>query len=64
MDGDCDSSTGQVYARSGWLKNGNWGIMYSWYFPKNQNKDLLLALTGGVYDVVSWDPRGVGFDTM
>ncbi|RDX45240.1 alpha/beta-hydrolase [Lentinus brumalis] len=24
------------------------------------NKALLLALTGGVYDVVSWDPRGVG----
>ncbi|KAI7788551.1 25 kda protein elicitor [Diaporthe eres] len=41
MSGDCDSSTGQVYARSGWLKNGHWSIMYSWYFPKNQNKDLL-----------------------
>ncbi|KAI0718813.1 hypothetical protein C8T65DRAFT_706716 [Cerioporus squamosus] len=25
-----------------------------------ENKELLLALTGGVYDVVSWDPRGVG----
>lgn len=41
MSGSCDSSTGQVYARSGWLKNGHWSIMYSWYFPKNQNKDLL-----------------------
>ncbi|KAI0689859.1 alpha/beta-hydrolase [Cerioporus squamosus] len=25
-----------------------------------QYKDDLLSLTGGVYDVVSWDPRGVG----
>ncbi|KAI0807357.1 alpha/beta-hydrolase [Fomes fomentarius] len=24
-------------------------------------QDLLLSLTGGVYDVVSWDPRGIGF---
>ncbi|RPD70243.1 hypothetical protein L226DRAFT_514780 [Lentinus tigrinus ALCF2SS1-7] len=28
-----------------------------------QFKDELLALTGGVYDVVSWDPRGVGKTT-
>ncbi|RPD63522.1 alpha/beta-hydrolase [Lentinus tigrinus ALCF2SS1-6] len=26
----------------------------------NENKDLLLGLSGGVYDVISWDPRGVG----
>ncbi|RPD63511.1 alpha/beta-hydrolase [Lentinus tigrinus ALCF2SS1-6] len=26
----------------------------------NDNKNLLLGLSGGVYDVVSWDPRGVG----
>ena len=29
-----------------------------------QNKELLLALSGGIYDVVSWDPRGVGNLTM
>ncbi|RDX45302.1 alpha/beta-hydrolase [Lentinus brumalis] len=29
----------------------------------DQNVDLLLEVTGGVYDVVSWDPRGVGFLT-
>lgn len=47
MSGECDSSTGQVYARSGWLKNGSWGIMYSWYFPKNQNKDQFLSAPDG-----------------
>ena len=26
----------------------------------SENKDQLLALTGGLYDVVGWDPRGVG----
>ncbi|RPD70275.1 alpha/beta-hydrolase [Lentinus tigrinus ALCF2SS1-7] len=26
----------------------------------NEDKDLLLGLSGGVYDVISWDPRGVG----
>ncbi|TFK83378.1 alpha/beta-hydrolase [Polyporus arcularius HHB13444] len=26
----------------------------------NDNKELLLEVTGGVYDIVSWDPRGVG----
>ena len=29
-----------------------------------QYKDLLVALTGGIYDVISWDPRGVGGLTM
>ncbi|RPD63565.1 alpha/beta-hydrolase [Lentinus tigrinus ALCF2SS1-6] len=26
----------------------------------NQYKELLLEVTGGAYDIVSWDPRGVG----
>ncbi|RDX49560.1 alpha/beta-hydrolase [Lentinus brumalis] len=26
----------------------------------NDNKELLLTVSGGVYDVISWDPRGVG----
>ncbi|RPD55343.1 alpha/beta-hydrolase [Lentinus tigrinus ALCF2SS1-6] len=26
----------------------------------NELKDLLLGFSGGVYDVISWDPRGVG----
>ncbi|TFK83375.1 hypothetical protein K466DRAFT_655259 [Polyporus arcularius HHB13444] len=26
----------------------------------SDNKELLLTVSGGVYDVVSWDPRGVG----
>ncbi|RPD70247.1 alpha/beta-hydrolase [Lentinus tigrinus ALCF2SS1-7] len=30
----------------------------------NENKDLLLGLSGGVYDVISWDPRGVGSLTI
>ncbi|KAI0651009.1 alpha/beta-hydrolase [Trametes meyenii] len=30
----------------------------------NSNKDLLLGLTGGNYDIVSWDPRGVGSLTI
>ncbi|KAI0334630.1 alpha/beta-hydrolase [Cubamyces sp. BRFM 1775] len=29
----------------------------------DQNVNLLLEVTGGVYDIVSWDPRGVGFLT-
>ncbi|TFK84554.1 alpha/beta-hydrolase [Polyporus arcularius HHB13444] len=30
----------------------------------NDNKDLFLRLTGGVYDVLGWDPRGVGNVTV
>lgn len=29
-----------------------------------QNKDTLMAIGGGVYDIVSWDIRGVGNFTM
>ncbi|PSN65286.1 necrosis-and ethylene-inducing protein-like protein 1 precursor [Corynespora cassiicola Philippines] len=32
--GGCSSSTGQVYVRSG-TYNGAFGIMYSWYMPKD-----------------------------
>lgn len=38
MNGKCSKSEGQVYSRSGsW--NDRWAIMYSWYFPKDQNVD-------------------------
>ncbi len=30
----------------------------------NDNKNLFLRLTKGVYDVVGWDPRGVGNFTV
>ncbi|CAI6340466.1 unnamed protein product [Periconia digitata] len=33
--GGCSGNKGQVYARSGSGKDGAWGIMYSWYFPKD-----------------------------
>ncbi|KAJ1547636.1 hypothetical protein HK096_001775 [Nowakowskiella sp. JEL0078] len=36
MNGKCESSPGQVYVRSTWY-NGRWAIMYSWYWPKDQN---------------------------
>ena len=26
-------------------------------------KDLLLNRTGGIYDIIGWDPRGVGLTT-
>ncbi|KZM20775.1 uncharacterized protein EKO05_0002620 [Ascochyta rabiei] len=33
-NGDCSSSTGQVYARAG-TYSGKFGFMYSWYMPKD-----------------------------
>lgn len=33
-NGMCSSSTGQVYTRAG-TYNGKFGIMYSWYMPKD-----------------------------
>ncbi|KAF1930481.1 NPP1-domain-containing protein [Didymella exigua CBS 183.55] len=33
-DSDCSSSTGQVYTRAG-SYSGKFGIMYSWYMPKD-----------------------------
>ncbi|KAJ4985622.1 necrosis inducing protein [Stagonosporopsis vannaccii] len=33
-NGECSSSPGQVYARAG-TYNGKFGIMYSWYMPKD-----------------------------
>ncbi|KAH8901335.1 npp1 domain-containing protein [Thozetella sp. PMI_491] len=32
---DCSSSPGQIYARAG-TYNGRYGVMYSWYFPKDE----------------------------
>ncbi|KAL5118594.1 hypothetical protein ACEQ8H_003445 [Pleosporales sp. CAS-2024a] len=37
-DGDCSSSTGQVYVRGG-AYNGAFAIMYSWYMPKDEPSD-------------------------
>ncbi|KAJ7123740.1 npp1 domain-containing protein [Mycena epipterygia] len=34
-DGDCSSSTGQIYVRSG-ASGGNAALMYSWYMPKDE----------------------------
>ncbi|KAF2454625.1 necrosis inducing protein-domain-containing protein [Lineolata rhizophorae] len=38
--GDCDSSDGQVYARSEQYGE-NFAIMYAWYFPKDEPSDGL-----------------------
>ena len=39
-DGDCSSSTGQVYCRSAAYEN-YFAIMYSWYMPKDEPSDGL-----------------------
>ncbi|KAJ7868558.1 necrosis inducing protein-domain-containing protein [Mycena olivaceomarginata] len=39
-NGGCSSSTGQVYVRSG-TSNGRFGLLYSWYFPKDEPSDGL-----------------------
>jgi hypothetical protein len=37
--GGCtDTNRGQTYTRGGWLR-GRYGIMYAWYFPKDQLVD-------------------------
>ncbi|KAF7186565.1 NLP effector protein 1, partial [Pseudocercospora fuligena] len=55
--GDCDSSTGQVYARAE-SYNDAYAIMYSWYFPKDEPSWLeSLVGVGHRYDwedVVVW----------
>lgn len=38
MDGHCSSSPGQVYVNQGQYR-GECAVMYSWYFPKDQNVD-------------------------
>ncbi|RVG83631.1 NPP1 family protein [Sinorhizobium meliloti] len=38
MNGHCSRSIGQVYVRAEFYR-GRCGIMYSWYFPKEQNVD-------------------------
>ncbi|KAH8650987.1 putative NPP1 domain protein [Xylariales sp. PMI_506] len=43
-DGDCSSSTGQVYARAE-SYNDAYAIMYSWYMPKDE-PSLLESLVG------------------
>jgi hypothetical protein len=37
-DGDCSSSTGQIYARAE-MYDGYMVIMYSWYMPKDEPSD-------------------------
>lgn len=39
-NGQCSSSTGQVYARAA-TYNGAYAIMYSWYMPKDSPSDGL-----------------------
>ncbi|EED23782.1 NPP1 domain protein, putative [Talaromyces stipitatus ATCC 10500] len=39
-DGQCSSSTGQVYSRAA-SYNGNYAVMYSWYMPKDEPSDGL-----------------------
>ncbi|KAH7417987.1 necrosis and ethylene-inducing protein 2 precursor [Cadophora sp. MPI-SDFR-AT-0126] len=39
-NGGCSSSTGQIYVRSGEY-GGNYVLMYSWYFPKDEPSDGL-----------------------
>ncbi|KAK4546544.1 hypothetical protein LTR36_001761 [Oleoguttula mirabilis] len=56
-DGDCSSSTGQVYSRAA-TYNGSYAIMYSWYMPKDEPSEAesLLGI-GHRYDwegVVIW----------
>ncbi|CAG7966500.1 unnamed protein product [Penicillium olsonii] len=34
-NGDCSSSTGQIYVRSG-SSGDKYAVMYSWYFPKDE----------------------------
>ncbi|PSR77406.1 necrosis inducing protein [Coniella lustricola] len=49
-DGDCSSSTGQVYARAE-TYGGYYAIMYSWYMPKDEPNELEGALgIGHRYD--------------
>lgn len=38
MNGHCSSSPGQVYVNMGQYR-GECAVMYSWYFPKDQNVD-------------------------
>lgn len=38
-DGDCASSTGQLYARAA-TYGGYYAIMYSWYMPKDEPSEL------------------------
>lgn len=55
-NGGCSGSTGQVYARGG-VYNNECGIMYSWYFPKDQPADG--ATNGHRHDwesIVVWLP--------
>ncbi|KUI55447.1 hypothetical protein VP1G_02778 [Cytospora mali] len=39
-NGDCSSSTGQIYVRSAEY-NGSYALLYSWYFPKDEPSDGL-----------------------
>ncbi|RFU25515.1 hypothetical protein B7463_g10821, partial [Scytalidium lignicola] len=39
-NGDCNSNTGQIYVR-GATYGSNYGLMYSWYFPKDEPSDGL-----------------------
>lgn len=58
MNGHCSSSLGQVYVNMGIYK-GECAVMYSWFFPKDQNMDGPLS-KGHRYDwenIVVWLSR-------
>jgi len=56
-NGQCSSSTGQVYARAA-TYNNSYAILYSWYFPKDEPSELeSLVGVGHRYDwegIVVW----------
>ncbi|KAJ6465764.1 putative necrosis and ethylene inducing peptide 2 precursor [Mycena sanguinolenta] len=52
-DGDCTSSTGQIYVRSG-TSGGHFGLLYAWYMPKDE---VVSGLIGHRHDwegVIVW----------
>ncbi|MQU79466.1 necrosis-inducing protein [Sinorhizobium medicae] len=58
VNGGCSRSRGQIYVRAGEF-NGQCAIMYSWFFPKDQNLDWPVA-GGSRYDwqsVIVWLTR-------
>ena len=53
-NGDCSSSTGQVYSRSAAYSNGDFAIMYAWYWPKDEPTDVIGGHRHDWESVVVW----------
>lgn len=67
-NGDCSSSTGQVYVRSGKSNTTNtdaYALMYSWYFPKD-NPSQALGHRHDWEGVIVWisDPSSTSSDNV